>query len=644
MASRARLVRGAMPNHLFQSSSLLLAVGTSLLSLAASAAPTVYAESATVKVRPAATVRNQPSIALTAARNEFASFQVVIAGGGSGASGVRARFERLAGPSSFPAANLTLYREAYLDVTSSSGNFGQKGQWPDGLIPDVDEIAGEQRSAFPFDVPANESRAVWVDVLVPKDAAPGVYQGAVSVTASGSSAQVPVTLTVVNAVLPSTASLASAFLIYPPNVCKAHTGSTDCGGTRQSADLLARYQRMALEHRLTLTALNVVPQGGGWAEYDREYGPFLEGTAQTRLVGARVTSVQFSGKKEAARFADFQDHFEARGWLERAYDYTADEPPYGATWAEARALAQAVRDAAPRLRTLITTHIADAQKNGLEPLVDVMTPVVNHLDGTEPGFVGSQSTKYDVLRASPRRSLWVYQSCMSQGCGYGNESPENQPDSGWPSYMVDRSGAKNRAMQWVAYLENASGELYYETALALPTAWTNVFQYNGNGDGTLFYPGTVSRIGGSTEVPVSSIRLKLIRQGMQDFEWLKLVERAGDPAFARSVARTLVPAASRVGDDGRAFDEARARLVARYLELAPAAPPAPDAQDDGSPVAAPAPGVSPQAPEALSPSATAAGCSAGGTGLPAALGAALVLLALARSRRRQPVPCRARRR
>jgi len=34
--------------------------------------------------------------------------------------------------------------------------------------PDVDPIAGEKRNAFPFDVPANESRAVLVDVHAPQ--------------------------------------------------------------------------------------------------------------------------------------------------------------------------------------------------------------------------------------------------------------------------------------------------------------------------------------------------------------------------------------------------------------------------------------------------------------------------------------------
>ncbi len=40
-------------------------------------------------------------------------------------------------------------------------------------MPDVDSYAGEKRNAFPFDVPAGETRAVWVDILVPENAKAG---------------------------------------------------------------------------------------------------------------------------------------------------------------------------------------------------------------------------------------------------------------------------------------------------------------------------------------------------------------------------------------------------------------------------------------------------------------------------------------
>ena len=56
---------------------------------------------------------------------------------------------------------------------------------------------------------------------------------------------------------------------------------------------------------------------------------------------------------------------------------------------------------------------------------------------------------------------------------------------------------------------------------------------------TLFYPGVPSKIGGTHHVPVTSIRFKLIREGYEDYEYLKLVERLGDGALARLTAEAL---------------------------------------------------------------------------------------------------------
>jgi hypothetical protein len=612
--------------------------GALLLAPAAWAAPTVYGESAMVKVRPSAPPRAEAGVELVAARNEFVSFQVVVHGGESGARDVGALFEGLNGPTSIGGNQTTLYRAGYLNITRSSGKLGETGPWPDPLIPDVDELTGERRQAFPFDVPAGEARALWADVLVPENAPPGIYQGTVQVSGQGFTTDVPVRLRVVDATLPSTSSLASAFLISSMQTCTAHTGRSDCGGLRQRMDLIARYERMALEHRLTLSNAFVPPQGNDWSTFDGEYAPFLEGTADTRLKGARMTSAQFTGKREPARLAAFTEHMRARGWLERAYDYTGDEPPYGLSFAEAVNRARTVRQAAPGLRTLLTTHIAAAEQHGLDELIDVMTPVVNHLDGTKSPFIGSQRDRYEAYLRRPNKQLWVYQSCMSHGCSFGTNAPENQQDSGWPSYMVDRSAAKNRAMQWVAFAERASGELYYQTTEALTTAWKDVFRYNGNGDGTLFYPGTAAAIGGTTPIPVASIRLKHIRQGMQDYEWLKLVSDAGDPDFAHAVARELIPAAHKVGDDGEAFESARLRLIARYLELArkPALPGiSPEDADASLGKGDHPPALSSSRDDALDPTQEPGGCGGSATGLgPVLLGLLGVALLPWRKRRR----------
>jgi hypothetical protein len=145
---------------------------------------------------------------------------------------------------------------------------------------------------------------------------------------------------------------------------------------------------------------------------------------------------------------------------------------------------------------------------------------------------------YDAERARGKR-FWIYQSCASHGCG----GKGGAYFEGWPSYMIDASGAANRVMQWVAWKYKAEGELYFSMneAYAYPgDPWTDFFLSGGNGDGTLFYPGRPARIGGHTDIPIESLRLKLIREGMEDFEYLALVAAARGMKAADEFAARIV--------------------------------------------------------------------------------------------------------
>jgi hypothetical protein len=519
------------------------------------------------KVRPQAARPPDVPVDLVAARNEFVSFQVVIHADDAALDDVRATFNGLSGAGTIDAGNVQMYREEYLDLTEVSFPSAPTGRWPDPLVPDKDETSGEQRNAFPFHVPTGESRVIWVDVAVPLDATPGRYQGTVLLQGRGFERGVPVKLTVLPTKLPSTSSVASAFLFHRENACLAHTWTRDCGGDQAWHELAAKYVKLALEHRVTLSNTLSYPINGDWSTFDARYGPWLDGTAPSRLPGAQITSAQFTGPRYPSDFSDFERHMKQRGWIDRAYDYTGDEPPFGISFDEARSRAQAVKAAAPGLRTLLTTTIDAADENGITPYLDLIVPIINHMDGLEEPYLGDQRARYDQFLSRPGKHLWLYQACDSHGCAFGTTEPTNKPAANWPSYMVDASGARNRAMQWLVFLENASGELYYETALQLPNAWNSIFDFGGNGDGTLFYPGLPDRIGGWSGVPLPSIRLKQIRQGMQDYEWLKKVADAGDPEFARRTARALMPAAHEVVDDGAAFEAARLRLIGHWLKL-----------------------------------------------------------------------------
>ncbi len=564
----------------------------------------VWTATSLEKIRPSATAHSEAAVQISAARNEVEAFQVVVTGA---ASGVRAAASDLSGPSVIDGVRL--YREALIDLQKPSALDGGTGPYPDALVPDVDPIAGERRNAFPFDVPEGESRAIWVEVRVPPGAAEGDYHGTVDVAWNGGETQIPVSLHVWPFTLPSTSSLRSAFGFSYGAIPAGH-GIADPAA---HAALRAAYGRMALDHRITLSH---VDDGDASLDHLAEvYGPALDGTAATELAGARMTSFELLGPA-----GSWAGAFSDRGWSDLLFQYTCDEPPITCGWPDIPARAAAARTASPAVRTLVTTTIQEADTQGVTAAIDILAPVINYLDDRpgESRFGGDQRPAYHAfLAGSARRELWTYQSCMSHGCAgtvnFGAPSASDLYFTGWPSYVIDASAVRNRAMQWLDFSFGVTGELYYETALAYShDPWTNQWDFDGNGDGTLFYPGTPARIGGTTHVPVASLRLAQIRDGMEDFEYLKLVSDLGDPELARSVAAGLFPHPYATEVPPGQLLAARARLAARIVELSKAS-----------------------APPASGPRPVRAGCDTGGSMESVALLALLGLPGLGFRRRRR---------
>jgi len=555
----------------------ILALAAVLAAPLAAQATTLWTASGTVKVRPTDPPSSTTSVHISAGRNEFEPFQVVIQGP---ATGVQATATALQGPGTLPASDVSLYREGLYAVTQPTGPDGATGAWPDALIPDVDPYFHEKRSAFPFDVPAGEARAIWVDVRVPPDAAPGEYAGAITVTGAGlpgGTVDVPVSLTVHRFTLPSTPSLKTAFGMWWGGPCKAVTGDPSCGGdAAQAEQLRALFIRAGLDHRISIEgAFAPGAADPGWTHFDAVYGPFLDGTAPTQLAGAKLTEVRFQDTRDVATAQRWAQHFRAKGWFGALFDYTCDEPPATCAWSDIPARAAIMRAADPQFRTLVTTSIEQADAQGVTSDISVMVPVVNALD---PKDADSARASYDgYLQAG--NTLWWYQSCMSHGCGPGATDPYW---AGWPSYAIDASAVRNRAQEWLSYENDVTGELYYETTLHSDTAWTNQFDFGGNGDGTLFYAGRPQDIGGSTPIPVDSIRLDLIREGIEDYEYLKMLTDLGEGAWAHAQVAALFPAA---GDSASvSADELYAlrEVLAQHLDAHFPAPEDPTDSSTGS--------------------------------------------------------------
>jgi hypothetical protein len=144
------------------------------------------------------------------------------------------------------------------------------------------------------------------------------------------------------------------------------------------------------------------------------------------------------------------------------------------------------------------------------------------------------------------RPFW-YASCMSHGCdelpAAGRQRERMVHEfTGWPGYEVDRPGASARALGWLAERAGVAGELYYQSLEAWAgDPWKNVRAFAGNGDGTLLYPGLPARLGGAHPFPVESIRLKLVRDAIEDRELAALARRAGLGALVDRLAERLAP-------------------------------------------------------------------------------------------------------
>ena len=447
-------------------------------------------------------------------------------------------------------------------MTTPSRN-GSTGLWPDALIPDVDPYYGEQRNAFVnYTVPANGRIVLWVDVLVPNPQRPGVYTGNIALSGQGFASEVTLNLTVLNFAIPSTPTLGSAFMIQDHSVlCKSHYNDQTCAGDESKQwGLHSLYARAALENRITLARSwylgkeEVPVSAAKKATFDRYILPLIQGRSPqdgaglwkpVRLDGAMLTSLGIYGYENDHCLKDclgqWRAFAEERGFAQRMFVYGCDEPGVTQTkWTNCINRSTTARNIWPSLTVLVTAPIQNVKLYGDVTKVDLLVVLLNFMhpkiDYTYQNVPpGDQRAEYKGFLENdpmlPANRLWLYTSCMSYGCDPRANNDPNSLYTGWAGYAIDAAATEARAMGWLTFEYDVSGELYYDVARGLETAWTDdLLREGANGDGTLFYPGKPAEIGGTHDIPVESLRLKRIRDGREDYEYLHILKQRGKGA------------------------------------------------------------------------------------------------------------------
>ncbi|CAK0890846.1 unnamed protein product [Prorocentrum cordatum] len=604
--------------------------------------------------------------ALSAARNEYESFQLVV----PRPKAAEDLFDtvdgvQIAASEAGASFKFLVHGVRSINISQVSDCDGRVGRWPDALVPAVDPWFNETRRVFPAPFSGNQSALTfWVDLFVGPDTPAGshAFHVHLRVSSSGFSRtrglesspadiELPFVVRVFDFSLDSEPAYKSSYGLssigmlvarfgeqwekYWPSAGRESTthGEPDSGSTL--AAMQQQYLELGLMHRVSFThgvrdpaILKALESGDAvdWAPYDRRWRDLLGSSGRKLpfgLTNARLTSVESPGPgsrvgagKDAAAAVlptesqpdpssadnitvEFYRHFLLdRGWpADRILSKVCDEPSSAQQWQECaetcRALKAAFADSADAgklassLRCEVTTHISQLEDergtnyytNGSFILrseeVGVFTALVNFMESSRatcadyPRWCLDRNTRPDFekwMAADPQRELWLYQSCMSDGCssGIGKSDgciPDNTCRRGWPSMMIDNPHVTmHRAMPLVTRHYNASGELYwsvnfgdscaadnpagncrYEGRRYSLDTWSDQLLQGGNGDGQLTYPGTFEKIGGSPEtfIPVASIRLKALRDGIEDWMWLqKLSELSG--ASSRQFLSRLV--------------------------------------------------------------------------------------------------------
>jgi hypothetical protein len=435
---------------------------------------------------------------------------------------------------------------------------------------------------------------VWVDILIPENQSPGIYSGEVRVTARNRSPlRLPVRLEVLDFALPVTTALPNTFLMNWAALAAAHFPSllTDPRVDEARKIQLGHvYASAALRNGITVTPSEDLapvytfnPDGGlaqaDYRRYDEAVSGFMDGGASPN--GARWTSLplprlkRLSDAQRATALRDFVSHARARGWYDRLFDYTYDEPSTLEDFAQLKSRARLVRGVDPAIPRLVTTNL----NPDLIGLVTRWCPVVNALESkygsprehwTKPNHASREV--YDS-RLKLGESLWWYQSCSSHGCGGSGQSPQFD---NWPSYMIDASAVANRVFGFLtAVTYRISGILYWDVAYAHSQAgapdrpginpWESQYYFGGNGDGSLFYPGTPGRVGGTHDIPVESLRLKMIRESLYDAEYALVLRQLGEGNFLEKEVGSMVEKAWRWNADPEAWLELRSKLGSKIL-------------------------------------------------------------------------------
>lgn len=496
-------------------------------------------------------------IRISAAKNDYESFQLVVNGGERGIQGLTATVSSLRGPDGqeIPAKDVQVRYAYYHFVHSVTDRTGVVDYWPDALVP----------LEMPIEVQPNRNQPIWITAYIPSDAASGLYLGTVQLTFESMLKEghkkshtwtIPFAVKVWNFALPVENHIKTAYGINPGMIARYHNAKTE----EERRAVYELYLKNFSEHRISpYTPAPFESIGVNWktdetpmraeldvAAFEKEMRRVMEkyhftgfrldvqgmgwGTFHERGKG-NLAGFEEGSPEYNLLFADYvkqlQEFLRKNNWLEKAYIYWFDEPNRKDYEFVADGFSR-IHQAAPEIPKMLTEKPSDTFTQILADSgakVDIWCPISNNY-----------SIKEAKKREAVGEKFWWY-VCTG-------------PKAPYATLFIDHPATDLRVWFWQTWERGIIGSLVWES-----TYWTSdaafpdsvapqnpyldpmgyVSGYStpsgskvnwGNGDGRFVYPPLCAAIPGGNggevilKEPVSSIRWEMIREGIEDYETL----------------------------------------------------------------------------------------------------------------------------
>lgn len=525
---------------------------------------TVWAVPAEQKVRPDDRVetnnliwsKEKKKINVSGAGNEHIPFQVVITTPVPIGSRPKAPGGFFIKASNFTSkqgktinqAQISFYLEHYIMLYGKSSPIGATGYWPDALAPIKEPFS----MAAQYTVVRN--RPIWVDLSIPSLTPGGIYTGTITVTQNGKEVEIlNVEVKVFDFSLPDKTHLITYMNISKESLAYFYHKQV----SSQEIDKLTQtYYEFLYAHRMEpwfndqLEPKIVINGEKVDVKFDDErYQYYLNKLNSKRVLlnafpsglKRQILDEPFSkafNQKVMSYLSQVESYFEKHGWKDRlVFNSPIDEPNSRKDYEDTRQWANLVHEAALGV-----------------PFLATESPVPDNLRdwGTLVGYVNNFSIHGNALNDQKVKQAIIEEQDKKGEMTWYISCDQAYPQ---PNYFIDAPALDLVMVPWITARYHMAGILYWALNFwsETPNPWLDAVTfisgfecsegYIVNGEGSLFYPGDYTETyTGQPNIdgPVSSIRFELLREGIEDYEYLWMLKDLGDQKYADSLVGNLV--------------------------------------------------------------------------------------------------------